>query len=112
MILPWIIAQYMARKMNGLLPRGFNLLSRKTRPWTGFVIGIAATALVQSSSVTTSLAIPLLAAGVLSLAQVYAALSYYHENREEIEAAFEEDRRIAEEIERDRSEYFAKRSAR
>jgi uncharacterized protein (DUF433 family) len=46
----------------------------------------------------------------LNLAQVHAALSYYYQNPDEISAAFEEDRRIAEEIEHDRTEFFAKRS--
>jgi uncharacterized protein (DUF433 family) len=38
--------------------------------------------------------------GHLSWAQVYAALAYYHANREEIEAAIEADDREAEELER------------
>ena len=45
----------------------------------------------------------------LSLAQVHAALSYYYQNPDEIAASFDEDRRIAEEIEHDRAEFFAKR---
>lgn len=40
----------------------------------------------------------------LTLAQVYAALSYAHENMAEIEAALEEDHRIGEQIQRDREE--------
>jgi uncharacterized protein (DUF433 family) len=48
----------------------------------------------------------------LNLAQVHAALSYYYEKSAEIDAAFEEDRRIAQEIERDRAEFFSKRSGR
>ena len=56
-----------------LMHRIGNLFRRVlfARPWSGFIIGVAVTALVQSSSVTTSLAVPLLAAGVLSLRQVY-----------------------------------------
>lgn len=60
--------------LKGLLMHRIGSLFRRVlfaRPWSGFVIGIAATALVQSSSVTTSLAVPLLAAGVLRLRQVY-----------------------------------------
>ena len=48
----------------------------------------------------------------LNLAQVHAALSYYYENLQEIEVAFEEDRRIADEIESDRDSFLAKRSGR
>ena len=47
----------------------------------------------------------------LNLAQVYAALSYYYENPLEIAAAFDEDRRIAQEIEDDRAKFFSERSA-
>ena len=36
-----------------------------------FILGIALTVLVQSSSITTSLVVPLIGAGVLSLVQVY-----------------------------------------
>jgi len=60
--------------LKGLLMHRIGSLFRRVlfaRPWTGFMIGIAATALIQSSSVTTSLAVPLLGAGVLSLTQVY-----------------------------------------
>jgi uncharacterized protein (DUF433 family) len=38
--------------------------------------------------------------GHVSLAQVYAALAYYHANREEIEASLVEDDRAIEELER------------
>jgi uncharacterized protein (DUF433 family) len=48
----------------------------------------------------------------LNLAQVHAALSYYYENPDEIAAAFDEDRQIAQEIESDRAEFLSKRSAR
>jgi uncharacterized protein (DUF433 family) len=36
----------------------------------------------------------------LTLAEVYSALAYYHDHREEILAALEEDRRIVEEFKR------------
>lgn len=36
--------------------------------------------------------------GHLSLAQIYAALAYYHANRSEIEAAINEDNQIAAEL--------------
>jgi len=56
-----------------LMQRIAGLFSRVlfARPWTGFLIGTMATALVQSSSVTTSLAVPLLGARVLGLRKVY-----------------------------------------
>jgi sodium-dependent phosphate cotransporter len=41
------------------------------RPWSSFAVGATTTALVQSSSVTTSLAVPLVGAGVLKVRQVY-----------------------------------------
>lgn len=40
-------------------------------PALGFVLGIALTAMVQSSSITTSLMVPLLGAGVVTLNQVF-----------------------------------------
>lgn len=47
----------------------------------------------------------------LSLAQVYAALSYAYENVPEIEAALAEDDRIGERIQRDRDEFLKKSPA-
>ena len=43
----------------------------------------------------------------LTLAQVYAALAYYHANKEEIEQDIEEEDRVAEEIERVHSQSHA-----
>jgi sodium-dependent phosphate cotransporter len=40
----------------------------------GFILGIMVTALVQSSSITTSIVIPLVGAGVITLAQIYPYL--------------------------------------
>jgi uncharacterized protein (DUF433 family) len=48
----------------------------------------------------------------LTLAQVHAALSYAYDHPDEIDAAIEEDRGVAERIERDRDEYLKRRSAR
>ena len=39
-----------------------------------------------------------------SVYDVYAALVYWNDHKDEIEAAFEEDRRIGEQIQRDREE--------
>lgn len=44
----------------------------------------------------------------ISLAQVYAALAYYHANKEEIETALSEDKRIGEKIEK---EYYNSQKA-
>lgn len=40
-------------------------------PALGFVLGVVLTALVQSSSITTSLVVPLLGAGVITLQQIF-----------------------------------------
>jgi sodium-dependent phosphate cotransporter len=39
--------------------------------WRAFLVGIVLTALVQSSSVTTSLAVPLAGAGILTIVQIF-----------------------------------------
>jgi uncharacterized protein (DUF433 family) len=44
----------------------------------------------------------------LNQAQVYAAISYYHENRDEIAAAFAEDEAAAAEHERRQAEYLSR----
>jgi uncharacterized protein (DUF433 family) len=44
----------------------------------------------------------------LNLAQVYAALSYYHENTQEIDADLERDREAAERIEAERADYLSR----
>jgi sodium-dependent phosphate cotransporter len=40
-------------------------------PALGFILGVALTSVVQSSSITTSLVVPLLGAGVITLAQIF-----------------------------------------
>jgi uncharacterized protein (DUF433 family) len=47
----------------------------------------------------------------LNLAQVHAALAYYHDNLEEIDADIAEDTALAEEYERDKAEFLSKRRA-
>jgi len=47
----------------------------------------------------------------LTLAQVHAALAYYYDHREEIEASFAEDDRWEEEHERAKAEHQARRPA-
>lgn len=44
----------------------------------------------------------------LTLAEVHAALAYYHDNREEIEAEFAAEERRFEEMEREWAEYVAR----
>ena len=48
----------------------------------------------------------------LNLAQVYAALSYYYANKEEIEASFEEDEKFTEELDRQWEEYVVRHNGR
>jgi sodium-dependent phosphate cotransporter len=43
-------------------------------PALGFVVGVVVTALVQSSSITTSIVVPLLGAGVITASQIYPYL--------------------------------------
>ena len=47
----------------------------------------------------------------LSLAQVYAALTYYHDNQAEIDAYVAEDEASDERFEHDRAEFLSKRPA-
>jgi solute carrier family 34 (sodium-dependent phosphate cotransporter) len=56
----------MKDRLSGLFSR--TLFRNK---WIAFVVGLIVTASVQSSSVTTSLVVPLVGAGVLTLKQVY-----------------------------------------
>jgi len=46
----------------------------------------------------------------LNLAQIYAALSYYYENPEEIEALIAEDEKWDERYEREKAEYLARKA--
>jgi hypothetical protein len=48
----------------------------------------------------------------LTLAQIYSALAYADENPAEIEADFAGDDEVEAEIERDRAEFFRRRSER
>jgi uncharacterized protein (DUF433 family) len=48
----------------------------------------------------------------LNLAQVHAALAYYYDHSEEIESALQEDREVADKIERDRTAFLRKNPAR
>jgi uncharacterized protein (DUF433 family) len=48
----------------------------------------------------------------LSLAQVHAALAYYYDHKEEIEASFAEEDKAEEEHERKRADYLKRRADR
>ena len=48
----------------------------------------------------------------LNLAQVYAALSYFYEHREEVEASFEEDRAWDTEHERAKADHLSRKTTR
>ena len=45
----------------------------------------------------------------LTLSQVHAALAYYYDHKEEIEASFAEDEKIVAEHDRKRAEYLSRR---
>ena len=45
----------------------------------------------------------------LTLSQVHAALAYYYDNKDEIEASFVDEERSAAEYERKRAEYLSRR---
>src|SRR5262245_44759656 len=45
----------------------------------------------------------------LTLAEVYSALAYYHDHRDEIEAYFERSSKTAKEFEAERAEYLSRR---
>ncbi len=65
---------FMVKILQGLLKDRLSGLFSKTlfrNPGIAFVVGIITTAAVQSSSVTTSLVVPLVGAGVLTLNQIY-----------------------------------------
>ncbi len=64
----------LVKLLRGLLLRRLSGMFSRTifrRPGIAFVAGIITTASVQSSSVTTSLMVPLVGAGVLKLRQIY-----------------------------------------
>jgi uncharacterized protein (DUF433 family) len=48
----------------------------------------------------------------LTLSEVHAAIAYYYDHKDEIEASFAEDERAEAEHERKKAEYLARRAAR
>lgn len=73
-IMLFIALRYIVKTMKSLVlakvERFFQRYIFRT-PALGFVLGILFTVAVQSSSITTSLVVPLLGAGVITLAQIY-----------------------------------------
>jgi sodium-dependent phosphate cotransporter len=64
----------LVRMLRGLMQSRLSHVFDRTlfrRPEIAFVVGIVLTASVQSSSVTTSLVVPLVGAGILKLRQIY-----------------------------------------
>ncbi len=73
-VLLFIALFLLVRMLQGLLKDRLSGLFSRTlfrNHWIAFVVGIFITAAVQSSSVTTSLVVPLVGAGVLKLRQIY-----------------------------------------
>ena len=66
----WMLVKLLRRLMQGRFSSVFSRTLFRN-PATAFVVGIIMTAAVQSSSVTTSLVVPLVAASILTLRQVY-----------------------------------------
>jgi len=69
------VALYLlVRMLQGLLKDRLSGLFSRTlfrSKWTAFTVGLVTTALVQSSSVTTSIVVPLVGAGILTLPQIF-----------------------------------------
>jgi sodium-dependent phosphate cotransporter len=61
-----VMRSVMQNRVESLVTRAF-----ETRPIIAMVVGMVATVMVQSSSITTSLLVPLAGAGVLTLAQAF-----------------------------------------
>ncbi len=73
-ILLFVALKYISKLLQGVVLQKAKKLFQETLFRTAplaFVVGIVLTIMVQSSSVTTSLVVPLAGAGVLTLAQIY-----------------------------------------
>jgi sodium-dependent phosphate cotransporter len=66
----FFIVKLMKSMMIGKIENIFDKIIGKN-PFQGLVIGIMVTAIVQSSSITTSLLVPMAAAGIINLTQVF-----------------------------------------
>lgn len=67
----WMITQNMKAVMSGRIENAINGLLSKGGGMSALMVGLLVTVAVQSSSITTSILVPLAAAGVLSLANAY-----------------------------------------
>ncbi len=73
-VLLFVALIYMVRMLQGLLKERLAGLFSRTlfrNHWISFMVGLIATASIQSSSVTTSLVVPLVGAGILTLRQIF-----------------------------------------
>jgi sodium-dependent phosphate cotransporter len=73
-VLLFVALKYLTRVLRGVVMEkasGFFQRTLFRTPLLAFVVGVLLTASVQSSSITTSLVVPLAGAGVLTLAQIY-----------------------------------------
>ncbi len=73
-IMLFLALKYLTRLLRGAVVEKASSFFERTlfrTPILAFLVGLALTAVVQSSSVTTSLAVPLAGAGVLTLMQIY-----------------------------------------
>ena len=74
LVLLFVSLWLLVKLLRGLLQDRLSGVFDRTlfrNPATAFTVGIVMTAAVQSSSVTTSLVVPLVGAGILQLAQIY-----------------------------------------
>ncbi len=74
LILLFFSLQYLTKIMKSLIMSNIEQFFERVvfrNAALGFTLGIALTVLVQSSSITTSLVVPLLGAGIISLQQIY-----------------------------------------
>ncbi len=73
-ILLFIALKYITQLLRGVVMQRASGFFERTvfrTPYLAFVMGILLTATVQSSSITTSVVVPLAGAGILTLAQIY-----------------------------------------
>lgn len=77
LVMLFVALRYMVKVMRSLvLQRVEKFFQRYVfrTPILGFMLGIALTVMVQSSSITTSMVVPLIGAGVITLSQIYPYL--------------------------------------
>ena len=67
----WMITRQMRIVMSGRIENAINAVLSKGAGIAALLVGVAMTVAVQSSSITTSILVPLVAAGVLTLANAF-----------------------------------------